>query len=259
MISISPKKVLRFLTLFICSFGIVGFGVRFSRYILDRGGLWGISRLFDLDTENNIPTWYSSTTLFLCAILLGLIAAKTRQNGDRYSTHWIGLSGIFAFLSLDEAASVHELFIPVGETLGTSGVLTFFWVVPALIAVLVVAIIYWKFLVQLPSKTKRLVAIAAACFLGGAIGLEMVAGYYISLHPGVLMWDVSADWYGVTLSIIMIAEELLEMLGVAILLYTLLSYIIEEINGISIAKSEAHSPHVVTDHELHSKRKTLNF
>lgn len=254
MISISPKKVLRFLTLFICGFGIIGFSIRVVRYLLDRGGLWGISRLFDLDTENNIPTWYSSITLFFCAILLGLIAIQKRQNGDRFSNYWLGLSGTFAFLSLDEAASIHELFIPLGETLGASGILTFFWVIPALIAVLVVAIIYWKFLVQLPLKTRQLTAIAAACFLGGAIGLEMVAGYYISLHPDVLMWDVSADWYGVTLSAIMIAEELLEMLGVAILIYALMSYLIEEVNGVSIYGSKNNLSHRVDSHTLQSGR-----
>lgn len=256
MISLSPAKVIRFLALFIGSFGIVGFGVRYARFILDRGGLWGLSRLFDLDSENNIPTWYSSTALFLCAILLGLIAHQKRQQGDRFANHWVGLSGIFAFLSLDEAASIHELFIPLGKALGTGGILTFFWVVPACIAVLVIGLIYWKFFLNLPFKTRRLSAISVACFLGGAIGLEMVAGYYISMHPDIVMWHQSADWHGLTLSAIMIVEELMEMTGIAVLIYTLVSYFCEELSGITIQGTTPHPP-VVSSPIQHSK--TLKF
>lgn len=258
MVSISPKKVTRFLAFFIGGFGIIGFGVRYARYILDRGGLWGISRLFDLDAENNIPTWYSSTALFFCAILLGLIAIEKRQQGDRFSKHWLGLSGIFAFLSLDEASSIHELFIPLGEMLNTSGVLTFFWVVPGIISVVLISIFYWKFLLQLPPKIRYLFLIAATFYFGGAIGLEMVAGYYISSHPDVLMWDASADWHGVTLSIIMLAEELMEMTGVTILIYALMSYMIEELKNITIYGSK-NGTQTVSARTLRSTDKNLKL
>jgi hypothetical protein len=238
MIVISPKKVLIFLALFMLGFQLVNTGVQFSTYILDRGGLWGFSRLFDIDMENNIPAWYSSTALLICGILFGLISAIKYQKRDRFFRHWLGLSGIFAWLSLDESASIHEMFIPLGEILDTSGFLEFFWVVPALLAVSVVAIIYKQFLFCLPLKMRQRLLTSILIFLTGAVGLEMLGGFYISVFPDVEIWSTSSDWIGLGFELILALEEFLEMIGVAGLIYTLLSYISEEIGSVTIHVSE---------------------
>ena len=55
-----------------------------------------------LSFEENLPTWYASTLLTCCAILLGLIATATRSAGKRYVWHWWILSASFLYISIDE-------------------------------------------------------------------------------------------------------------------------------------------------------------
>ena len=62
---------------------------------------------FDLGGEQNLPTWWSAAKLFLIGALLALLLP--RLTADRRSFLVIGAAALaFAFLSLDEFASVHE-------------------------------------------------------------------------------------------------------------------------------------------------------
>jgi hypothetical protein len=82
------------------------------RHILGLGLPDWVSARLDPNLEANIPGWYST-------MLLASIAAVSLLNhrmGDRTPTNgwlarrfWLLLGGVFAFLSLDEAARLHEL------------------------------------------------------------------------------------------------------------------------------------------------------
>ncbi len=65
-------------------------------------------RIFDLNTERNIPTLFSSVTLLGSSMLLGYIAYLTRLTKGPYSLLWVVLSLGFLFLSIDETAYIHE-------------------------------------------------------------------------------------------------------------------------------------------------------
>lgn len=62
----------------VCQIAYFGFG---------HGALFGLTRLFDLDTEANVPTWYSASALLICGLTLGLIAAAKRQVDDPYTRY----------------------------------------------------------------------------------------------------------------------------------------------------------------------------
>src|SRR5262245_25198034 len=94
-----------------------------------------IIRLFSLDGEPKIPEWFSSCLLLSCSVLIGIIAAANRQK--QYARHWAILSMAFLYLSMDEAAQLHEMSIkPLRAMFHFSGYLYFGWVVPASILVL---------------------------------------------------------------------------------------------------------------------------
>lgn len=234
MISISARRMIQTLAWMILGFGLANVFVQLCKYVLDRGGLWGVSRLFDVDVENNIPSWYSSITLLICAILLGLIATTKRQSGDRYANHWLGLSIMFLILSIDEAASIHELLIPLGDKVGASGIFHFFWVVPGVILVTLIGLFYRKFLLDLPTSTRNHVLVAAMFYLGGAIGLEMIIGLTVSSFPTVEFWDSSSGWMGISVALLTTLEEMFEMIGVAVMIYALLSYIRFSVKDIKV-------------------------
>lgn len=225
MISVSPRRVFRVLLGIVLGLCLANLAAQFARYFLGRGALWGFTRVVDLDYENTIPAWYSSVALLLCSVLLAMIAAVKRQQRDRFKNHWAGLSAIFLLLSIDEAASLHELLIePVRNSLKTDGYFYFAWVIPGLAFVFLVTVLYWKFLASLPVKTRNLVILSGVIFIGGAIGVEMLGGNYLQENAANISYENFAGWRGMGVALILTLEEALEMIGVAIFVYALLDY-----------------------------------
>jgi hypothetical protein len=171
-------------------------------------------RLFDINGEGNIPSWYSSSALLAWAFLLAIVATEKRRTQDRFFPHWVGLAIIFVYLSMDEAAAIHEMAIkPVRAVLDTDGFLLFAWIIPGSIAVLLFVLIYARFLLGLPTRLRARFLIAGALYVGGAIGMEALSGYYATVE--------GKDGLGYTL--VTTVEEAAEMAGVVVLIHALLS------------------------------------
>lgn len=225
MISVSPRRVFRVLLGIVLGLCLANLSAQFARYFLGRGALWGFTRVIDIDYENTIPAWYSSVALLLCSVLLAMVALTKRQQRDRFKKHWAGLSAIFLLFSIDEAASLHELLIePVRNLLKADGYFYFAWVIPGIAFVLLVTGLYWKFLANLPVKTRNLFVLAGAIFVGGAIGVEMLGGNYLQENAANISYENFAGWRGMGVALILTLEEALEMIGVAIFVYALLDY-----------------------------------
>jgi hypothetical protein len=160
--------------------------------------------LFSLSYEANLPTWYASSLLLGCALLLSAIA---REAGSRRG-HWIGLAAGFGFMSLDEAIEIHE---HLGGRFGGAGLLHFDWVIPATGLVAVLGVLYLPFLGDLPPRRRRQFVIAGAIYVGGAVGADLPLGWWTShAGPDNLGYAV-IDWAG----------ESLEVLGATIFLLAL--------------------------------------
>ena len=169
---------------------------------------------FNFGHEGNVPTVYSSFAIFFASLLLFLIARSNVNDRDQYY-YWYGLSLIFLFLSLDELFSFHErVHHIVKGYLDTSGLFYFAWVIPYGLAVIIIALIYLRFVFSLPKKIKYLFLVSGFVFVSGAIGFEMIGGAIVE----------STGRDNFTYLLYMTFEELLEMLGIAIFIYALLSY-----------------------------------
>ena len=73
---------------------------------------WSIHNRFNLDTEANIPTWYSTVLLFsisILSIVIHFLREKYIKNVETWNSFWLMFSSVYCFLSLDEAARLHEL------------------------------------------------------------------------------------------------------------------------------------------------------
>jgi len=233
-IEIKPQKILIkllyliFFLLFANLTGIV------SKFYFNHGSVYGLVRLFDFNREANIPTFYSSLALISCSILLAFISLSHKRHGSSYIP-WGGLSIIFLFLSIDEITTIHErMNDPIHELLNTSGLLYFAWIIPYGLALLLFFGIYLKFLINLPKKFLHLFIISGATFIAGAIGIESLCGWYCELLGGKHGLD------NFPYAIFYTCEEFLEMLGIVFFIYTLLLYIVTELNysTISIIKNE---------------------
>lgn len=214
-IKFAPAKITRHLVTIIAIMTVAHLLGMFSTFALGHDDVKGLVPLFDFEGEDNIPAFYSSAVILFCSFLLAVIAAATQQKGQPYRL-WAGLSFIFLFLSADEFIQLHEKLIVLHKAFKTSGLLRHAWVVPYLIAAALIALAFRKFILSLPSQTRRLVLIAGATFISGAVGCEVIGGWYRDTYS----WDIVAA----SLATI---EELLEMAGMVIFAHALMTYLQE--------------------------------
>ena len=174
-------------------------------------------RLFDVNKEANIPTWFSSLLLILNSFILAIIAVRTKAQKGPYYTKWFVLAAIFLYLSIDESALLHEMTEkPVRNALRVSGYLYFAWIIPALCLLVVLGVYIRRFLFDLPKKTRWLFLIAGTVYVGGAVGMESIGSNIFVNNPGRKTMAYSL-W--ATL------EESFEMFGLIIFFYALLNYV----------------------------------
>jgi hypothetical protein len=188
------------------------------KYTTGHGRVFGLIPLLDLDREQNLPTFYSTVLLVLASAIVAVIAALKREGRDAYARHWLFLAIIFFFMAIDETAGFHELTMhPMRSALGSAaeGALFFAWVVPGAVVVLVVALWYLRFVLHLPPRTRNLVIAAAAIFVGGALGVELLEGQYAVQHGQL----------NLGYSMIATVQEGMEMAGVVVFIYSMLAYL----------------------------------
>lgn len=218
---LSPRRIATLLALAIALLVAAHVALKIAQEHV--GGLDRTMRLFDLDEEANLPTWYSTIALLAAGLLSAVIAFLGRRRHPGELRFWAGLAAGFAYLSIDELAMLHDKF---GGTLATSlgvqghGWTRYVWVVPALLAVSVLAITYVGFVTRLPARVRRLAILAGVLYVGGAVGCEMIGARLVALGgPAAL---TSAAY-----TVEVIVEETLEMTGVAVWIYAQLIYLVE--------------------------------
>ncbi len=181
---------------------------------------YGLIPAFDLDGEQNIPSYFSSIILLYSALLFGIIALSKRTKP--YFYHWFTLTLVVIYLSIDELVCIHESWTePMRMLFSTKGFLYYAWIIPAILGAVVFLICFRKFFLHLPSKTKRFLGIAIILYVGGGVGLEFIGGWISSLYGEKNLAIIIESTF----------EETLEMLGVIVLTYGLLDYLRSEVKG----------------------------
>jgi hypothetical protein len=169
---------------------------------------------FDASSEANIPTYFSSLILFISAAILYVIY-KTEPKGFGKKRYWQVLMIIFAWLSLDETASIHEQFGKMGKTLHLhSGYLYYSWIIPYILFAIIAFFFFLRFLFKLPYATRILFIISGFIYTGAATCFELFEGNIAKKYGPNTLNDL----------LLCAAEEFLEMTGVIIFIYALLRY-----------------------------------
>lgn len=179
------------------------------RDVTGHGTILGLVDFFDVSSETSLPTYFSSINLLVGAILTGVVALLSRQQDSKLFPYWALLALLFAYMSIDEAATVHEKFVSFYEALGVSipQIESHGWLLLGSVLALLVGGIFVPFLLRLPKWLAARFFIAGSIFLTGAIGFEFIGA--LMFHTGY------AERGDLIYELRRVAEEGCEMFAVA--------------------------------------------
>lgn len=219
-LTVDVNRIVRALWSIALTLVAIAVSLDFIEFFTGHDHLHGMVPMFSLTMETNVPTWFSGCILFLAALLLFSVAEDARrQLSTPPARYWYGLGAVFAYLSLDEFAQLHErLAAPLRAAMATDGVLYYAWVIPAMAMVLVVGITYLPFLFKIPKTTAWLFVLAAILYVGGAVGGELIEGLIYS-------FELALPFKNYAIKAVTTVEEGSEMSGVIIFIRALLLYI----------------------------------
>jgi hypothetical protein len=159
---------------------------------------------------------------------LGFIAlAKSRDRGG-YLGHWWFLAAAFLYISLDETVAIHE---SASTWFDFDGFLYYGWVIPASAIVTVIGLCYLRFLAHLPRRPRWQFVVAGAIYVGGALGVEFVLGYWVDLTDSQNLIYGLIDW----------VQESMELAGVTLFLCSLVEYLGGPSCQLQLVLSEQHA------------------
>lgn len=216
--NISARRIALFFVSIVLLLTLASLAGQFAKYYLGFERAFGFINLMNVDNEASIATWYSSAALLFCSVLLAAIAVAKMKSGAPHAFYWTALSLVFIGLSVDETISIHErVFDSLYHT----------WMIPGVIAVLIFGLVFLRFVVILPPKTRYLFIIAGVLFVAGALGFEYVAFEY---------WEQGNNIRSMAFAVISTIEEFLEMIGIVIFIYALIDYM----NSYAVKDIELH-------------------
>jgi len=135
---------------------------------------------------------------------------------------------VLLYMSIDEACMIHETWSSYLPSLHRgAGIMHFPWIPVGIAVVALVAVSFIRFFLHLPRTTRMLMGAAAAAYVAGALGMEMLAG---------ILKDVTIN-QGISYAMVSTTEENLEMLGMALFIFALLSYISEHMPRLELSVS----------------------
>jgi hypothetical protein len=169
-------------------------------------------RLFDLDLEANLPTWLSSIQFFGVALGAALLS---RQSAGRRVLAWRIFALLFVFLSIDEAAQIHEEIVDRVATSPSQD--AWFWPVFYVPIGAVVIAALWVVLDEVRAYAgSALPVVISLALLGAALGLDAAATQVVDdpwLFEPELVLEEAAELLGTAILIVLFLGILLVRVG----------------------------------------------
>lgn len=215
-LSLTARSVVGPLTAIIAILALAHVAAALATYVLRLPIPEAALRPFDLNDELGFGTLFSTLLLIAASLLLLVTGTDARRRRAWDARSWFVLAAGFALMAVDEAASIHEIVQgPIRERLRLSGPFFYAWIIPYTTLVVALSPFLFRFLRRLPSRTRRDFVIAGAIYLIGAIGMEVVEGQ---------MQD-AVGFHSFPMEMAFLAEEVLEMFGVAYFVAAILSHL----------------------------------
>lgn len=213
---VSVRQAVTLLAICLAGLAIVGlyFGVAFPPDAFSNGDprpAKALIRLFELDGEANIPTWFEATLFVLAAGLALMVSGSVA----RRATAWRVLAAALVVMSCDEVSSIHETVgIWLSVAMSASKLYVYAWLIPGAVVAAALVWLTREAVRVLDRPVRRAVILGGLIFLTGAYGLEVV--------EAVVDAHVYGTWvFGLIAGI----EETLEMSGLIVLIYAFMRHL----------------------------------
>ncbi|GAB3384702.1 hypothetical protein [Lysobacter fragariae] len=232
-ITLDPRTITWRLALVAMLLVATNMGMQAYRLFMHREHVFGLA-MISLDGEHNLPSLFSTALLLSASGLLALITMLTRAHKAPDVSKWAILSIGFLLMGLDEDLALHELLIaPMRTLLGGQhlGIFFFAWVIPGIFLVVGLGLFFLSFMLRLPRRTAIAFAISAAIYLGGALGVELVEGW----------WRENHAYRDLIYQAMVSLEEGMEMAGVIAFIHALLRYVAGRYGEVRIGIEGAHA------------------
>ena len=217
VVNFTPRRVAALLASFAAGIVAVHVVTLVLMYGFGRDNVYGLTALFDVDGENNVPSFFSFTIMMFAVGLIAFIATHQPRSIKPNRAYWAGLSLVFAFLAFDEGFELHERVGNLAASWMHASELTLYaWLIPYAIGCLAFVIIYGRFIVQLQRQDRINILLAGFVYVAGAAGMEAIGGLYVHYYhtEQALGYDIESA-----------IEESLEMAGIILFVHALLVYI----------------------------------
>jgi hypothetical protein len=227
VININTRKITIFLFALAGVLLIAHLTGQIEKYVFDHPSIYGLILLFNLNNENNIPTLFQRVILATSSFILVIVSILEYQRNEPLTIFWVVLSFGFSYMALDEWFEFHEkLTQPMRDWIGkaTLGVFYFSWVIAGILIVALAILFFLRFVKKLDPKTRRTLINAAALYIGGAIGFELIGGLVAETRGTDNLF-----YY-----LLVACEETLEMSGVIVFINGLLGFLSRKYTRLTI-------------------------
>lgn len=180
-----------------------------------------LMRLFDLDAPANVSSYFSVLQLSMAAGLLWFIGSYARRRSDRHARQWLALAGIFVLVGLDEMAHLRALVeAPFRAAFHSDGVPQDAWMLTYGLLVVLIGWAYWGLLAQLSARTRTLMIVSGALYVGAAAGFQFYGGYVLPRIGGM----AAAHGSFAHLALVFLVSGA-KLFGIALFIYALLGHV----------------------------------
>ena len=224
VLRVNIRKIVWGLAVFAFVLALISLIAQFIKYIGGVEKAYGLIPMMDVDREMSVPSLFSVQLIFSLVLILSVITFYKYKLRDPFRIQWGILALGFLAMAFDEGASIHELIVtPLKHLLGNNlpDFLTFVWVLPGMLIVLLLAVYYYKFFMSFSGHMKKWLLISGGTYLCGLLAMELVGGYILGI------FGIRSLVYNIVVTI----EESLEMAGLILAIYTFLDYFGTDMNG----------------------------
>lgn len=158
---------------------------------------------FDIDGEATVPAWYSTVLLFCvaqCAFALYYLRNKTEPNA-RLPSFWLVFALVYCFLSLDEAARIHEM---LGERMNIKWI----FIYAPFAAVFFAFCCYFFIFAEAHKEVGKWVLGGLILFAAGGLGGESIS-YFFGSSLTEKIFEESFEMFGTIVVLVGCLQEVL--------------------------------------------------